>query len=153
MVSAVALAGSEAAKSHSRFTSGPAIVVYLSLANLLLHLLTATRYGVFRDEMYYVACSQHLAWGYVDHPPMNVLIAWLARHAFGDSLLGLRLLPAIAGAGLVWMAGLLARELGGGRFAQSLAALAVIPVPVYLIMRHWLTMNSFGLLVWMGCLW
>src|ERR1035438_10162438 len=89
MVSAVALAGSEAAKSHSRFTSGPAIVVYLSLANLLLHLLTATRYGVFRDEMYYVACSQHLAWGYVDHPPMNVLIAWLARHAFGDSLLGL----------------------------------------------------------------
>src|SRR5271165_115726 len=113
MVSAVALAGSVAAKPHSRFSSGPAIVLYLALAKLLLHLLTATRYGIFRDEMYYVACSQHLAWGYVDHPPMNVFIAWFARHAFGDSLLELRLLPAIAGAGLVWMAGLLAREMVG----------------------------------------
>lgn len=153
MVSAVALAESEAAKAHSRFTSGPAIVLYLALAKLLLHLLTATRYGIFRDEMYYVACSQHVAWGYVDHPPMNVFIAWFARHAFGDSLLGLRLLPAIAGAGLVWMAGQLAREMGGGRFAQSLAALAVIPVPIYLIMHHWLTMNAFEPLLWMGCLW
>ena len=153
MVSAVALAESEAAKPHSRFTSGPAIALYLALAKLLLHLLTATRYGIFRDEMYYVACSQHLAWGYVDHPPMNILIAWFARHAFGDSLLGLRLLPAIAGAGLVWMAGQLAREMGGGRFAQSLAALAVIPVPIYLIMHHWLTMNAFEPLLWMSCLW
>src|SRR5271165_6728361 len=153
MVSAVALAESEAAKAHSRFTSGPAIVLYLALAKLLLHLLTATRYGIFRDEMYYVACSQHVAWGYVDHPPMNVFITWFARHAFGDSLLGLRLLPAIAGAGLVWMAGQLAREMGGDRFAQSLAALAVIPVPIYLIMHHWLTMNAFEPLLWMGCLW
>ena len=153
MVSAVAPAESEAAKPHSRFTSGLAIVLYLALAKLLLHLLTATRYGIFRDEMYYVACSQHLAWGYVDHPPMNVFIAWFARHAFGDSLLGLRLLPAIAGAALVWMTGQLAREMGGDRFAQALAALAVIPVPIYLIMHHWLTMNAFEPLLWMGCLW
>ena len=151
MVSAVTLAESEAAKPHSRFTSGP--VLYLALAKLLLHLLTATRYGIFRDEMYYMACSQHVAWGYVDHPPMNVFITWFARHAFGDSLLGLRLLPAIAGGGLVGMAGQLAREMGGGRFAQSLAALAVIPVPIYLIMHHWLTMNAFEPLLWMGCLW
>src|SRR5260370_1915729 len=85
-------------------------------------------------------------------PQMNVFIAWFARHAFGDSLLGLRLLPAIAGAALVWMAGQLAREMGGGRFAQSLAALAVIPVPIYLIMHHWLTTNAFEPLLWMGCL-
>ncbi|HXJ15847.1 MAG TPA: glycosyltransferase family 39 protein [Candidatus Polarisedimenticolia bacterium] len=153
MVPAIAAAQGAETKSHGRFASGPAIVLYLALAKLLLHLLTAARYGIFRDEMYYLACSQHLAWGYVDHPPMAVFIAWFARHVFGESLLGLRLLPAIAGAALVWMAGLLAREMGGGRFAQALAALAVIPVPVYLILHHWLTMNAFEPLIWMGCLW
>jgi hypothetical protein len=106
----------EGKRPYSRFTSGPAIVLYLALAKLLLHLLTATRYGIFRDEMYYVACSKHLAWGYVGHPPMNVFIAWFARNLFGDSPLGLRLLPAIAGAALVWMTGQLTREMGGGRF-------------------------------------
>lgn len=140
-------------KPYGRFTSGSAIVLYLALAKLLLHLLTAARYGIFRDEMYYVACSEHLAWGYVDHPPMNVFIAWFARHAFGDSPLGLRLLPAIAGSALVWMTGQLAREMGGSRFAQALAALSVIPVPIYLILHHWLTMNAFEPLLWMGCVW
>ncbi|MBZ5502870.1 MAG: glycosyltransferase family 39 protein [Acidobacteriia bacterium] len=153
MGSAIAPAASETPKPHGRFTSGPAVVLYLAFAKFLLHLLTATRYGIFRDEMYYLACSQHLAWGYVDQPPMIAFIAWFARHAFGDSLLGLRLLPAIAGAALVWMAGQLAREMGGGRLAQGLAALAVISVPVYLIMHHWLTMNAFEPLLWMGCLW
>jgi hypothetical protein len=138
---------------YTRFTSGPAVVLYLAFAKLLLHLLTAGRYGIFRDEMYYVACSKHLAWGYVDHPPMNVLIAWFARHVFGDSLLGLRLLPAVAGAALVWMTGQLTREMGGNRFAQALAALAVIPVPIYLILHHWLTMNAFEPLLWMSCVW
>jgi dolichyl-phosphate-mannose-protein mannosyltransferase len=136
-----------------RFTSGPAIVLYLAAVKLLLHLFTATRYGIFRDEMYYLACSEHLAWGYVDHPPMNVFIAWFARHLFGHSLLGLRLFPAIAGAMLVWLTGKLAREMGGGRFAQALAALAILPVPLYLILQHWLTMNAFEPLIWMGCIW
>ena len=135
------------------FTSGTAIVLYMATAEFLLHVLTATRYGIFRDEMYYLACSQHPAWGYVDHPPMNVFIAWLARHIFGDSLLGLRLFPAIAGAALVWITGQLAREIGGGRFAQVLAALVIIPVPIYLLMQHWLTMNAFEPLLWMGCVW
>jgi len=125
---AVAPAPIDEGKQYSRFTSGPAIVLYLALAKLLLHLLTAARYGIFRDEMYYVACSKHLAWGYVDH-------------------------PAIAGAALVWMTGQLTREMGGNRFAQALAALAVIPVPIYLILQHWLTMNAFEPLLWMGCVW
>jgi Dolichyl-phosphate-mannose-protein mannosyltransferase len=143
----------DAEKHYGRFTSGPAIVLYLAFAKLLLHLLTAARYGIFRDEMYYVACSKHLAWGYMDHPPINVFITWFALHMFGDSLLGLRLSPAIAGAALVWMTGQLTREMGGSRFAQALAALAVIPVPIYLILHHWLTMNAFEPLVWMGCIW
>jgi hypothetical protein len=139
--------------AESRFVSGPAIVLYIASAKFLLHLLTATRYGIFRDEMYYFACSEHMAWGYVDHPPGTVLVAWIARHLFGHSLLGLRLFPALAGAALVWLTGKLAREMGGNRFAQALAALAILPVPFYLILHHWLTNNAFEPLIWMGCIW
>ena len=57
----------------------------------------------FRDELYYLACAQHLDWGYVDQPPLIAFVAWFARHAFGESLIGLRLLPALAGAALVWL--------------------------------------------------
>src|SRR3954467_5998156 len=113
-------------RSSNSFTSGPALVLYLAVAKLVLHLLTASRYGIFRDELYYLACAEHLDWGYVDQPPLIALIAWFARHVFGSSLLGLRLLPAVAGATMVWLTGKLARELGGGRFAQALAALAIV---------------------------
>src|SRR5215470_3234403 len=101
-----------------------AIVFYIAAAKVLFHLLTAGQYGIFRDELYYLASSEHLDWGYVDQPPLIALIAWIARHAFGDSLLGLRLLPAVAGAALVLLAGKLAQEMGGRRFSQALAALA-----------------------------
>jgi hypothetical protein len=150
---AVTAVTSTVERPQSRFTSGPAIVLYIAGAKLLLHLLTAARYGIFRDEMYYLACSQHMAWGYVDHPPGAVFIAWFARHVFGESPLALRLFPALAGAALVWLTGKLAREMGGGRFAQALAALAVLVVPIYLVLHHWLTMNAFEPLVWMGCVW
>ncbi|HEY2856998.1 MAG TPA: glycosyltransferase family 39 protein [Terracidiphilus sp.] len=142
-----------AEQTRTRFRSGPAIVLYIAAADLLLHLLTAARYGIFRDEMYYLACSQHMAWGYVDHPPLTVFMAWFARHAFGESPLGVRLLPALAGAALVWITGKLAREMGGGRFAQSLAAVAVVLVPVYLVGQHWLTDNAVEPLIWMSCIW
>ncbi len=139
--------------SSAKWTSGPTIVLYLAAAKLLLHLLTATRYGIFRDELYYLACADHLDWGYVDQPPLIAVIAFIARRVFGDSLLGLRLLPAIAGAALVWLTGKLTREMGGGRFAQGLAALAVIAVPIYLALHHWLTMNAFEPLIWMAAVW
>ena len=138
---------------ESRFTSGPALVLYIAAAKLLLHLFTVARYGIFRDEMYYVACSRHMAWGYVDHPPFTVLIAWFVRHVLGDSPLAVRLLPALAGAALVWLTGKLAHDMGGGRFAQAMAALAVLVVPTYLIAHHWLTDNAWEPLLWMGCVW
>ncbi len=140
-------------KQESRFASGPAIVLYITAAKLLLHLLTVTRYGIFRDEMYYWACSRHMAWGYVDHPPLTVWVAWVARHTLGDSPLGVRLLPILAGAAVVWITGRLAREMDGGRFAQGLAALAVVVVPIYLVGHQWLTDNVFEHLIWTGCIW
>jgi hypothetical protein len=140
-------------RPNSRFTSGPAIVLYVAAVKLLFHLLTASRYGFFRNELYFLACAEHLAWGYVDQPPLIAFITWFARHVFGDGLLGLRLLPALAGAGLVWLAGKITREMGGGRFAQTLAAVAVLVVPSYMILQHWMTMNAFEPLMWMGCAW
>src|SRR5690349_3328135 len=138
---------------QSRFISGPAIVLYIVAAKLLLHLLMVARYGIFRDEMYYLACSRHMAWGYVDHPPFTVWIAWFSRVALGDSPLGVRLLPILAGGVVVWLTGKLAREMGGGSFAQGMAALAVVVVPIYLVGHHWLTDNVFEHLIWTTCVW
>src|SRR6185503_9487875 len=119
--------------SKSKWTSGPALVFYLAAVKLFLHLFTAGRYGIFRDELYYLACSEHLDFGYVDQPPLIAVIAWVARHLFGDSLLGLRLIPALAGAATVWLGGKLSREMGGGAFAQAFTALAIIAAPVFLL--------------------
>ncbi|MEY2502166.1 MAG: hypothetical protein QOI07_2500 [Verrucomicrobiota bacterium] len=132
---------------------GPQIVLAIAAADLLFHLLIANRYGIFRDELYYLACAEHLDAGYVDQPPLIAFIAWIARHLFGESLLGLRFLPALAGAATVWLTGKLARELGGGLFGQALSALAAFAVPVFLLMHHWLTMNAFEPLIWLACAW
>ena len=88
----------------------------------------------------------------MDHPPLIDWVTWLVAHVFGTSLFGLRLLPAVAGAALVWMTAQVARQFGGGRFAQGMAAFAVLPVPVYLMLDHWLTMNAFEPLLWTATL-
>lgn len=131
------------------YLSGAAIVAALAVLKLALQLYAAPHYGIFRDEMYYLACAQHPAWGYVDHPPLMPMLAGFARAVFGSSLLGLRFLPALAGAALVWLTGSMARQMGGDRFAQALAALAIITAPIYMLMQHWLTMNAFEPLLWM----
>ena len=140
-------------RSGGQNRRGPAIVLAIAAADLVFHLLIANRYGIFRDELYYLACSEHLGAGYVDQPPLIGFIAWIARHVFGESLIGLRFLPALAGAATVWLTGKLARDLGGGVFAQALAALATFAAPVFLLMHHWLTMNAFEPLIWLACAW
>ena len=129
------------------------VVLLLAATAVALHLATATRYGIFRDELYYIACARHMAFGYVDHPPLIAVTTWAVLHLLGSSLLALRLLPALASGVLVWLTAQIAREMGGGGFAQRMAALAILPVPIYLILQHWLTMNAFEPLFWMGVLW
>ena len=107
-------------------------------------------YGYFRDEFYYIACSDHLAWGYVDHPPLSIVILWLNRIFLGDSIFALRLLPAAAAAGLVYLTGLLVREMGGKGFAQLVSCLAVAFTPVYLAVSSFYSMNVFEPLFWIG---
>ena len=135
----------------SHWSSGPALAAYVAGALLLLHLLTASRFGYFGDEMYHLACGQHLAWGYVDQPPLIALVAWLVRHTLGTSLLAIRFLPALAGAATVLLTGAIAREMGGGRFAQFLSALCVACSSVYLVLNYLFTMNAWEPLLWMAC--
>lgn len=140
--------------THRR-TLSLALVVVLVLAGvkLLAHLLTATRYGIFTDELYFLAAGEHLAWGYVDMPPLTAALAWLARSLFGESLFGIRLIPALLGAGLVLITAGIVRELGGRWFAQLLAGLAVLAAGVILMANSYMSMNSVEPLVWMGCAW
>ncbi len=128
-----------------------ALVLCIAGCKLLVHLYAGRHYGYFVDELYYLACSRHLDWGYVDQPPLIAVITWLVRSLLGDSLPALRFLPAVAGAAVVALTALIARELGGKRFAQGLAALAVLVAPGFLASDSLLTMNAFEPLFWLGC--
>src|SRR5262249_50357145 len=108
------------------------------------------RYGYFRDPLYYPACSRHLAWGYVDHPPLIALVTWTVRHTLGISLPALLLAPALAGAARILLAGAVAGELGAGGVGAVLAAgLSAIP-GVYLGVGRRLAMAAFEAPLWTG---
>jgi 4-amino-4-deoxy-L-arabinose transferase-like glycosyltransferase len=116
---------------RARLAGDTALLVYLGCLSFVAHMLVAGNYGYFRDELYYMADGRHPAFGYVDQP---VLIGWIAAvlHAFGaDSLIAIHVVPALADAALIVVTGLMARELGGGRFAQALAALAALVAVVF----------------------
>lgn len=130
--------------------SGPRIVFAIAAISFLLQIATAARYGIFRDELYYLDCARHLAWGYVDQPPLIAFLTWLERHIGGDSLYSIRFLPALAGGATAWLAGRFARILGADTFGQAIAALAVFLAPGFLTMSHILTMNAFEPLFWTG---
>src|SRR6266508_1089374 len=87
-----------------------AIIAGLALLKLLIHVLTSSTYGYFRDELYYIAASQHLAFGYVDFPPFIALLTAFIRFTLGDSLLALHFFPALAGAGVIVLTALMARQ-------------------------------------------
>jgi 4-amino-4-deoxy-L-arabinose transferase-like glycosyltransferase len=131
MTTTAAPVGSHADRADTRadtpaihgFALGPVVAIAAGVVALLVAM--ASRFGYHRDELYFLAASRHLAWGYVDQPPVAVAVAWLDRVLLGDSLLGLRLVPALLTGGVVVLTGAMARELGGSRFAQAFAALCV----------------------------
>lgn len=130
---------------------GNAVLGGIAAISVAVQLFCINQYGYFRDELYYLACSEHLDWGYVDQPPLIAVVAWTARHLFGDSLLAIRILPVLAGAALIVLTGLLARRLGGSVGAQAVAAICALVAPVYLAGAHLMTMNVFEPLFWMAC--
>jgi hypothetical protein len=110
-------------------------------------------YGYFCDEFYYLACADHLAAGYVDHPPLSVFILWAVRAVAGDSLAAVRVVPALAGAMTIVISGLMARRLGAGRFGQLLAAGAVMTSSVYHVFFSYYSMNALAILMWSAGFW
>jgi hypothetical protein len=139
-----------AAKSLSLFFRENILITVLALVKMFIHLAVniSGGYGIFRDEFYYLACTEHMDWGYVDQPPFSIAMLWLNKLLFGDSLFAIRLLPAVIGAAVVFMAGLMTKELGGKKFAQALAAISVIAAPQILGVNSNYSMNSFDLLFW-----
>jgi hypothetical protein len=126
-------------------------VYLLAALAVFVHFLFNRQYGYFRDELYYAACGEHLAWGYVDHAPLAAFAAAFSRALFGDSLFALRLLPALSAAPKVLLAGWMARELGGSKFSQFFVALLVFLAPIYLTFDNFLSMNAFEPVFWMLC--
>lgn len=123
----------------------------IASVKLAVHLYANRHYGYFVDELYYLACSRHLDWGYVDQPPLIAVIAWIERHLLGETLAAIRLLPALAGTGEVVLTWLITRELGGGGYACVLASLAVLVAPGILGVDNFLSMNAFEPVIWMAC--
>jgi len=126
---------------------GPAVLV------LLFHLALLPGYGVFRDELYYIACGRRPALGYVDHPPLVGWIAWAVARVAGESHLALRVVAALAAAATAFVAARIAAELGGGRFARLLAATATAFLPITLSLGSIYSMNAMDLLLWAVALW
>jgi 4-amino-4-deoxy-L-arabinose transferase-like glycosyltransferase len=115
---------------------------------VLLELAVSARYGFHRDELYFLACARHLAWGYVDQPPFVPAVAWFSTHVAGGSVVALRAWPALAGGLAVVLTALMARELGGGRKAQLIGALAAATSPLFLATFHLLSTAAFDDFFW-----
>jgi len=119
-----------------------------ALATVVLHLAIAGRYGWFRDEFYYIDAGKHLSGGYVDFPLGVALLADAQRALFGPSLTAIHVFPALAGAIIIVLVGLMAREMGGGATAQRVAALAALTAPAFIGADALFTMDAFDELWW-----
>src|SRR5437016_12247566 len=107
-----------------------AILAIVAIATIIVHVLTGSRYGFHRDELATLDDARHLAWGYVAYPPVTPFFGWLSLHLFGTSLAGFRFFASLAGAFAIVLTGLIARELGGSRWAQLFAACATTPMVI-----------------------
>lgn len=137
-------------KTKNIWTSDLAVIGYISAFTVLLHIIAIEGFGFFRDEFYYISCSEHLSFGYVDHPPLSILLLKIIRLLFGDSVIALRILPVLGSGAVVFMTGLIARELGGGRFAMLLAAIASFAHMGNFFLYSFYSMNFLDQLFWLA---
>ena len=140
-----------AAANEKLLVTSMSLAWLLGALGVLIQAVLATRYGYFRDELYFIACSDHLAAGYVDLAPLSAWLLHFNRVLFGDSLHALRLLPALAFGAEVILTGCIARELGARRWGIFLACSAALCVPVFGSQADRYSMNAFEPLFWMGC--
>jgi 4-amino-4-deoxy-L-arabinose transferase-like glycosyltransferase len=135
---------------NRNYSTESVLIAVFGVAALLIHLLTNGRYGYFRDELYYIACARHLDFGYVDQPPLSILLLRLNQLLLGDSLFAIRLLPALATAATVALTGIITRELGGRTWAVALACAGSLCALFNLAVGNFFSMNAFEPLFWMG---
>ena len=128
-------------------------VAVIMLGAVTLEMLVSARYGYHRDELYFLVAGQHPALGYVDQPPLAPLVARWEADLFANSLVGLRVIPALLLAWLVWASSSISRIYGGGRAAQRIAALATALCGEYVATAHLLTTTVFDFAAWAGVLW
>ncbi len=133
--------------TKTALTGATAIVIYLMALNFILHMFTNKQYGLFFDEYYYYSMSGHLALGYMDVPPVTGWLMALSRMLMGDSITAMHVFPALAGSFAMLFAALTARKMGGGRFAQVLAAAAVMFAPVFMTFFGMFTYDAFDQLM------
>src|ERR1700689_250426 len=109
------------------------LLLAIAASVTLIHLLTNGRYGFHRDELQFLSDARHMDWGFVAYPPLTPFVEHISLGIFGPSLVGLRLFSVIVQATAIVVTGLMARELGGARFAQGTTALAVAlsPLPLF----------------------
>ena len=138
-------------EQQSFLASGMAVIWAIAVAKLLFHVYFNNRYGYFRDEFDYMSCGDHLSWGYVDQPPLIPFLIHASRAVLGDSLRAIRFLPAFASSLLVVQTAVLARELGGKRYALLLSAVTALIAPQYLSNGSLLGTNCLEPNLWMGC--
>lgn len=124
------------------------LLILIGLVNLLVHLFTNHAYGFHRDELAFIDNARRLDWGYVSYPPLTPFIARLALTLFGPSLVGLRLFSSLAMSTAVVLTGFLARELGGGRIAQIVAAVSTAIAPIVVIQGALFQYVAFDYLLW-----
>ena len=141
------LAPAPAAASGAARPPWPGIAL-IAAAAAAVELAVSARYGYVRDELYFLSAGQHLAFGYVDQPPLTPLLARISAALTGNTLVGLRILPALALAALVVMTAAMSRRLGAGRTGQLLAALAAATCAEYLGAMHELTTTTPDLVFW-----
>ena len=143
----------DAVRIARRRGAASAPAVWLGAACLVVHLVANPHYDVFRDELYFIVCGLHPAFGYVDQPPLIPLIAAASYKLFGTALTPLRLVPAMAAAATVALTADFARHLGGGRFAQTLAGLCVLLAPALMAGGVLLSTDCLQALTWLACAW
>src|SRR5215469_13901370 len=144
------MAGANAAIRPTEVMSFDRRVIAVGAVVFAVEMALSGLYGFHRDELYFIACAQHLQASYVDQPVLTPLLAWVSLKVFGLSLPGLRVWPALAAWATVVVAGLTARELGGGRRAQLLAAIATATMPALLAADHLAGPTAYDVLAWAG---
>ena len=128
-----------------------ALLLGLAAVKIGIHLLASgpLAWGYMTDELYFLdSVDRQLQWGYVDHPPLSIALLRVWRDLFGSSLIAIRIPAWLCGGATIVLSGLLARELGGGRAAQGLAALGALATPVFFSLGNYYSMNPIEQALW-----